>query len=49
MRQIQRDIENKYNDYEDLLRRKREEEQLLQEQSLNIRKKLQDRKKRLKD
>eukprot|EP00347_Sterkiella_histriomuscorum_P024098 403332318 len=49
MRQIQKDLDNKYEDYEDLLRRKRDEEALLQEQALNIRKKLQDRKKKLKE
>ena len=49
IRQIEKDMNNKYTDYEDLLKRKRDEESQLQEQALNIRKKLQERKKKLRE
>eukprot|EP00347_Sterkiella_histriomuscorum_P018896 403343756 len=47
IKQIQKDLDNKYEDYEDLLKRKRDEEALLKEQALSVKTKLQERKKKL--
>ena len=38
-------MKNKYTDYDELLKRKREEEAALADANLSIRKRLQDRKK----
>lgn len=40
VRQIDKEMKNKYSDFEELLKRKRDEESQLQDQTLNIRKKL---------
>ncbi len=49
MRQLEGELRNKYTDYEELLRRKREEEAALQDQTLSIRKRLQDRRQKIKE
>ncbi len=49
LRNIDRELKNRYNDYEELLKRKREEESQLQDQTLSIRKKLNERRRQLKE
>jgi len=45
MREIDKELKNKYTDYEELLKRKRDEENQLQDQTMSIRKKLNERRK----
>jgi hypothetical protein len=49
LRQIDQDLKNKYGDFEELLRRKREEESQLQDQTMSIRKRLNDRRKQIRE
>lgn len=49
MRNIDKELQNKYSDYEELLKRKRDEETHLQDQTVSVRKKLNDRKKQIKE
>jgi hypothetical protein len=42
-------MKNKYEDYEELLKRKREEEAALADANMSIRKRLADRKKQIKE
>lgn len=49
LRNIDKELKNKYNDYEELLKRKREEENQLQDQTQSIRKKLVDRRRQLRE
>ena len=49
MRNIDKELQNKYSDYEELLKRKRDEESHLQDQTVSVRKKLNDRKKQIKE
>lgn len=42
-------MKNKYSDYEELLKRKREEQALLEDQTTSIRKRLAERRKYLKE
>ncbi len=46
---MDQELKNKYSDYEELLRRKREEQSLLEDQQSSIRKRLQDRRKYLRE
>lgn len=43
MRDIDKEIGDQYNDFDDLLKRKREEEKMLQDKTLSVRAKLKDR------
>ena len=45
MREIDKELKNKYTDYEELLKRKRDEENQLQDQTISIRKKINERRK----
>lgn len=47
MRAIDKEIGDGYSDFDDLLRRKREEEKMLQDRTLSVRTKLQERQKML--
>ncbi len=49
MRQLEGELRNKYTDYEELLRRKREEEAVLADQNLSIRKRLAERRQKIKE
>lgn len=49
MREIDKELKNKYTDYEELLKRKRDEENQLQDQTMSIRKKLNERRKQIKE
>ena len=49
LREVDKEIENQYEDYEDLLKRKREEDGQLQEQTISVRKKLQERRKKIRE
>lgn len=49
MRGIEKELQNRYNDYEELLKRKRDEEQALADQTVSVRRKLGDRKKQIKE
>lgn len=49
MREIDKEIGDKYNDFDDLLKRKREEERLLQDKTLSVRAKLKEREKMMKE
>ena len=49
IRGIDKELKNKYTDYEELLKRKRDEENQLQDQTMSIRKKLNERRKQIKE
>lgn len=49
MRQLEGELRNKYTDYEELLRRKREEEALLADQNLSISKRIAERRQKIKE
>ena len=49
LRGIDKELKNKYNDYEELLKRKRDEENQLQDQTQSIRKRLQERRRQMKE
>lgn len=48
MRQIESEMKNEYNDYEEMLARKREEQKAIEDKTASVREKLKERKDRLK-